>query len=80
MPGMTSMKKGSSLQTPATMQPALAWVRFFEARVRWTMTWSAHQYQTEVMIMPVKTPVQGMSPVEASRKRWPKSSLGRPQD
>ncbi len=30
----------------------------------------------ELMIMPVKTPVQGMSAVLASRKKWPKSSLG----
>ena len=41
------------------------------------LTWSAHQYQTDITRIP-KVPGQGMSPLMGSRSKWKKSFRGRP--
>jgi hypothetical protein len=45
---MMKMNTGSSFSMPAKMAPRRASVSLGAPKVRWTMYWSVHQYQSPV--------------------------------
>ena len=47
------------MRNPAAIAPRRACLSERAARVRWTIDWSVHQYQTDVNGSPKNTPVHG---------------------
>ena len=45
-PGRTKMKTGRILMNPANSGPTRAFRSSLAPRTRWTIVWSAHQYQS----------------------------------